>query len=916
MNLMKKIATIAVAIIFLMFSTPISASEIQSFETEFDSLSATINISSQTKKQSLTNENDEVEIPLHEESSIDSEVIYHLNQDDEVRVIKFDDEFSFIEFETTEDDTNVIYQGYVLNNYLNFETETDLEIKDEATDDDNTLTKEDSEQNSNDNENNADFNNDTSEESLDDEKTEIEDKNAVGNNEEVESDEIDVVENNEDVASEENNVDEDIEASESTDDKLVEDDEENSKNDADKKEQETKSDLHNKVVTHSAKGKTVDKTYYGIALNSPTVIYSDTSTSSKSLKTYKQGAVLKYQAFSSSWYQATVKVNGKWKTGYIHKNHVENSTDKQTTLNGVAAQSPTHIYSKASTESTSLKSYKQGKVLKYKTFSNDWYEARVNVNGEWRTGYIHKNHVDNKVNNQNTLSDTALKSPTNIYSSPSTGSPVLKSYKEGTTLKYKTYSNNWYEARVKVNGKWRTGYIYHYDVGKPRAQQSLEGIALNNPVNVYNTPSTNGKTLKSYRAGHVLKYKTYDGTWYEARVKVKGNWVTGYIHKNHVENTLNKKDREVITGLAAQKSTKVYSRASKSSSVLKSYKFGSKMKYNSYTPNWHWVTVKVNGKWETGYVHKNDVGFIAIDHANTSYNITLNQMIEAQANISPGTSSSKVSYTDMYVHKSALKKDKDGKWAITGKNIDVRSGPSNRDPIIGTIDKDKVNDPITVYRQVGDYYKFHTWIIATKKDIERNVNPNKFAQGSNDYYQFLVLSSPANVNNNEVNNKILRDKGILSGQAVAFSQAAKRYNVNELYLISHSLLETGNGTSALATGMKYNGLTVYNMYGIGASDACSNPRECGAKRAYDEGWFTVESAIIGGAEFIARNYINAGQDTLYKMRWNPESVEKNNKATHQYATDIEWAVKQTSRLTEFYELLSSYSITYDRPIYK
>ncbi|ECD6517482.1 mannosyl-glycoprotein endo-beta-N-acetylglucosamidase, partial [Salmonella enterica subsp. enterica] len=132
-------------------------------------------------------------------------------------------------------------------------------------------------------------------------------------------------------------------------------------------------------------------------------------------------------------------------------------------------------------------------------------------------------------------------------------------------------------------------------------------------------------------------------------------------------------------------------------------------------------------------------------------------------------------------------------------------------------------------------------------------------------------------------------KGILAGKASAFVTAANAYGINEIYLISHALLETGNGTSTLANGVKVNGKTVYNMYGIGAYDGSAI--SSGAQYAYNAGWFTPEAAIIGGAKFIAQGYVNAGQDTLYKMRWNPDAAEKTGNATHQYASDIGWATK-------------------------
>ncbi|HWJ80488.1 MAG TPA: mannosyl-glycoprotein endo-beta-N-acetylglucosamidase, partial [Niallia sp.] len=121
-------------------------------------------------------------------------------------------------------------------------------------------------------------------------------------------------------------------------------------------------------------------------------------------------------------------------------------------------------------------------------------------------------------------------------------------------------------------------------------------------------------------------------------------------------------------------------------------------------------------------------------------------------------------------------------------------------------------------------------------------------------------------------------------------------------------------TSTLANGVKVNGKTVYNMYGIGAYDGTAI--SSGAEYAYNAGWFTPEAAIIGGAQFIAQGYIKSGQDTLYKMRWNPEAAQNSGVATHQYATDIAWASKQVKQISNLYSLLSSYTLNYDIPVYK
>src|SRR5699024_214966 len=254
------------------------------------------------------------------------------------------------------------------------------------------------------------------------------------------------------------------------------------------------------------------------------------STSSTKLRTYKQGSILKYRSLNADWYVATVRYNGKWAIGYIHKNHVENITDSQSVLHGIALQNPTKIYSKASTGASTLRSYAQGSILKYKTLTSDWYEATVMYNGKWTTGYIHKNDVENVINNQETINGIGLKNPTAVYSRASTNGPVLKSYPEGSILKYKTFSDNWYEATVYINGKPKTGYIHKSHVENTvNKQESLSGIGLRNPTTVYARASTNSKKLKSYAEGTVLRYKTFSSSWYEATIYIKGKAHTGYI---------------------------------------------------------------------------------------------------------------------------------------------------------------------------------------------------------------------------------------------------------------------------------------------------------------------------------------------------------------------------------------------------
>jgi mannosyl-glycoprotein endo-beta-N-acetylglucosaminidase len=194
--------------------------------------------------------------------------------------------------------------------------------------------------------------------------------------------------------------------------------------------------------------------------------------------------------------------------------------------------------------------------------------------------------------------------------------------------------------------------------------------------------------------------------------------------------------------------------------------------------------------------------------------------------------------------------------------------------------------------------------LASANQIKYYMNPKNFLD-SYGKYQFLKLSYSDGVTADSLN-EFLEDKGIFKGYGQAFINAAKENNISVSYLVSHAMLETGNGTSVLANGGEKNsddeyvyGKPVYNFFGIGAVD--EDPIGEGTKKAYDEGWFTPELAIEGGAKWIASGYINNPnykQDTLYKMRWNIENP------SHQYATDIAWAYKQIPNIMKVIDMMS------------
>lgn len=333
----------------------------------------------------------------------------------------------------------------------------------------------------------------------------------------------------------------------------------------------------------------------GVAIKSPTRVYSTASTDSKVLQSYEYGSILKYKTFTSGWHEATVTINGKAQTGYIEAAEVG---DLKTKLKGYALADNTHVYSKNDRKSSKLKSYKKGSILQYRAYDSNWFQIDVIINGKNRTGYIHKKDVTHK---PPLLTGYALQNSTYVFGSPSKSGAKFKTYKKGDSIKYRPYNSNWYTITVQVSGKSRIGYIHKNDVTD--TPPLLTGYALKGSTYVFGSPSKSGSKLKTYKKGQTIRYRPYNSNWYTATVKVGGKSRKGYIHKNDVGAK-----PPVFTGFAKNTSTYVYSKPDRKSTKLKTYKKGNQLKYYYHNASWYKATVVVKGKSRTGYINVKDVG--------------------------------------------------------------------------------------------------------------------------------------------------------------------------------------------------------------------------------------------------------------------------------------------------------------------
>ena len=501
-------------------------------------------------------------------------------------------------------------------------------------------------------------------------------------------------------------------------------------------------------------------------------------------------------------------------------------------------------------------------------------------------------------------------------------------------------AGNWH--RIDVSG--RIGYIYKSATKYVFNADDRYFKVTEDQVPIYDNRTGSLVAVGTLEKNAVYKRISDAGNWH----KIQFGNIYGYVREDltTIDNGSSIKTSPFIASkdnFMALKDVPVYDNSTGSLVPFATLKKGQVYPYVKQSGTWY--EVQLSGR--KGFVYSSSVRKGPMIN-QVNYSNTLSELVQLQFNAGTRPQTDKNYRT--YVREDALTVDNEKnptKGIAKGADWIVRGGPGASHWDIGKLkDKEEVQIINTVSNKEDgfDWYEIkydRTWVNASPYDIKYYLDSNNFRIGQPSYYQYLKLSGSAQISVKEVNEKILSNKGVLTGKAETFAKAGLTNNINEIYLISHALLETGNGQSELASGIKVkkkldqNGnivytdvkkeklveievldssatdyeAIVYNMYGIQAFDHA--PTQGGARKAFNEGWTSPEKAIIGGANIIAHDYIYNGQDTLYKMRWNPDTP-----GTHQYATDIAWAYKQTTRMYNLYQLLDSYYQVYDIPVYQ
>lgn len=442
------------------------------------------------------------------------------------------------------------------------------------------------------------------------------------------------------------------------------------------------------------------------------------------------------------------------------------------------------------------------------------------------------------------------------------------------------------------------------------------------------TKGSHDSDVRTYIApGSVVEVVSYKGSY----AKVKYGEYEGYVLANDLVDEVNQLkgyllDRDEITlyknGYKIGKDIHVKNLSEDSIKVVSNYGAYYKVEYNGKQYYMENTGLQVDNigeidkryissypskltKVSTKYISESDVTVYLDKEKTTSLGIvTKDTQVDLKENLENGLSLVELNNELVYIETDKLSGEK--LYTKTVESINTKDTGKSHAAFVGAI-MNKLN----IYVETTGDRK------ATKDEVAYYSNPQNGGVNDENYkYQFLKLDSFKMVDARVLNDYLndlpgIDGVNIFENKADKFIESAKKYNINVIYLIAHTMLETGYGTSNLARGQKYDeNTTVYNFFGIGAID--SNPLEGGKMTAYKNGWTTIDRTIEGSAKWLALNYIHANgkaQNTLYKMRYNYMLN------THQYASDIMWARKISMIMSKISKAYIDASLEFEVPLY-
>ena len=218
----------------------------------------------------------------------------------------------------------------------------------------------------------------------------------------------------------------------------------------------------------------------------------------------------------------------------------------------------------------------------------------------------------------------------------------------------------------------------------------------------------------------------------------------------------------------------------------------------------------------------------------------------------------------------------------------------------------------------GKTFDNGTWLCASDKAIKYQMDPRNILNDDN-IFQFAELKYVEGAQTKEGLNSIT-EGSFLEGDSIseALIQAGKNANVDPYFIASRLIQEQGRDGTTLSRGCEYNDTVVYNPFNINArGNSQEEIIQNASQYAYEQGWDTLEKALIGGVEFIKEGYINVGQNTLYLQKFDIVDLD-GELYVNQYMQNLLAPQSEARNMREIYETSNTVdsAINFIIPLYE
>ena len=566
---------------------------------------------------------------------------------------------------------------------------------------------------------------------------------------------------------------------------------------------------------------------------------------------------------------------------------------------GTVTASSLNIRSGPSTNYSIVTTVKKNDKVSILKSSNGWYKIET-VSGKegWASSSYISLSNDNADSNSNESKNIAIVNTDGLKfrNGAGTSYSIIKVLSKGEKVEIISESNGW--SKVKYDS--RLGYVASKYIDKTSTSYIIKEVNIDG-LNVRTGPSTSYTSIGKINKGTKVEVISENSGW----SKIKYNNKTAYVSSGYLkavstnESDKNEDTTEQYKEIKVVNTDGLNVRKGPSTSYISIVKLdkGTNVEVISESNGWS----KINYNKKTGYVATR-----YLDKINNNQQTPPVVGGESVENINGATINHKYLNYTLQNHI-----DIQYKKALEGGNVISTS-------------RSRSSESLTTY----EMNKSRAFTPASKSDVEYYLDPNNFTNSDKGMLQFLKIDSyKGGITESELNSylnslsKVNGKNTIFYNQGKSFIDAAKKYDIDLVYLVSHAMWETGYGKSVLAQGQtitSYKGnklpspVTVYNFFGIGAIDKSANVS--GAEASYSNGWTSVEKTIEGSAKWISDNYIKSSkynQNTIYKMKFNYDY------SWHQYATDVNWANGISGVM---YKLISMYdtgsNLNFEVPIYK